>query len=75
MKKIAPQVKFDTEYIQLCRLPFDQLVRFREFINDADLFLVTDSFGTQHECAEYSRYDFWFDTRQQDREEFDYAIF
>jgi hypothetical protein len=75
MKKLTPQLHLDAEYIQLCRLPFDQLMRFRAWMNDRLIFTITDTFGENHQCAPYDMYDFWYDTLMQEKEERDLAIF
>jgi hypothetical protein len=75
MKKITPQIHLDTEYIQLCRLPFDQLIRFREWLNKRCIITITDTFGESHQCVPYAMYDFWHDTLLMENEESDLAIF
>ena len=75
MKKISPQVELDMEYIQLCRLPLDQLQRFKEWTNKLHTFTIKDGFGEMHECVPYDIYDFWFDTLKEEKEESDLAIF
>lgn len=75
MKKLTPQLHLDSEYIQLCRLPFDQLIRFREWMNERLIFTITDSLGEKYQCAPYDMYDFWYDTQMKEKEEIDLAIF
>jgi len=75
MRKISPQFQSGIEYIQLSRLPFEQLNSFRSWICETDRFILTDHEGEKHECAYYDIYDFWFDTFKEEKGEIEFSLF
>jgi len=62
MKKLTPQLQSGIEYIQLSRLPFKQMIAFKDWICETDKFVLTDPYSERQDCVYYDKYEFWFDT-------------
>ena len=75
MRKITPQLQSGIEYIQLSRLPFEQLIPFSSWICETDKFLLPDGEGENHECVYYDIYDFWFDTFKHEDKKYSFSFF
>ena len=61
MKKIAPERLNGLQFIRLSSLPFNQMVRLRDWLGVDDIFSISYQNGTIRNCVKYEGYEFWFD--------------
>lgn len=61
MKKLSPNVYQGNECMLLSRLPNDQMIEFKKWLNIQDILNLRNQFGEIFECVDYEEYDFWFD--------------
>lgn len=61
MKKIHPEQYNGTEFIQLSRLPFDQMIHLKNWLSEYGVFTIQSQNGGSQKCVLYDDYEFWFD--------------
>lgn len=61
MQKASPHIDLGTGYIQLSRLPFNQVIKLRAWLPDTSFITVRDIEGLHEDCIQYSEYEYWFD--------------
>jgi len=61
MEKLSPNMYHGNEFMVLSRLPFDQLIEFKRWLNILDIRNIRNQFGEIFECVDYEEYEFWFD--------------
>jgi hypothetical protein len=75
MQKIRPHNYSGNDYVQLSKLPFNQITPFCTWLSDLDKTVLRDNSGEEHEFVNYELYEFWFDTIRDDEEKPTYSFF
>jgi hypothetical protein len=73
MFKVNPHIDRGTGYVLLSRLPFDQVIKLREFMPQSSFTSIETEKGTLEDALEYSQYEYWFDFHHKSCE-LDYEI-
>ena len=75
MRKIQPVENEGIEYVVLSSLPFEQLITFRDWVGEANVFRISNFHSDSVECVTYELYEFWFDIQKEEADNLDVAFF
>jgi len=62
MIKVYPHINEGTGYIQLSRLPLNQVIKLRNCLSRNSLIKVRKDTMVIEDCIQYSEYEYWFDS-------------
>lgn len=65
MKKVNPHFREGQEFVQVSRLPFNQVKDIRDSFLSSNITGVETSAGFVPDAIEYSQYEYWFDFEYQ----------
>ena len=75
MRKIYPEFYQGKEILKLCRLPIDQAIQFKKWLDPSDIITVVDDNGEHASGVHYTTYEFWFDQYQAENRAPEMALF
>ncbi|MGW8121774.1 hypothetical protein ACV07N_03870 [Roseivirga echinicomitans] len=72
--KVNPHIDLGTGYIQVSKLPFDQILKLREWLPQTSFIRLNLAGQVFEDCIQYSEYEYWFDFQYSGVEEYDFGI-
>lgn len=75
MKKVFPHILQGAGYIQISKLPFNQSLKFRNWISRNSLVKISAGSSIIEDCVQYSEYEYWFDVfDKESKKEYDFGV-
>lgn len=72
--KAHPHIDHGSAYIQISRLPFDQIIKLRNWLPQTSLIRLKTRDQIFDDCIQYSEYEYWFDFQYSANQELEFEI-
>jgi hypothetical protein len=72
--KASPHYDLGTGYVQISKLPFDQVLKLRDWLPQTSIIKLRSLDEDLDDCIQYSEYEYWFDFQFTAEKEFDFGI-
>ncbi|KYG78588.1 hypothetical protein EV198_1471 [Roseivirga ehrenbergii] len=72
--KAQPHIDLGTGYVQVSKLPFDQVFKLREWLPQTSFVKLNLADQILEDCIQYSEYEYWFDFQYSGMNEFEFEI-
>ncbi|PIQ49549.1 MAG: hypothetical protein COW03_04130 [Cytophagales bacterium CG12_big_fil_rev_8_21_14_0_65_40_12] len=72
--KAAPHYDLGTGYVEISKLPFDQVLKLRDWLPHTSFIKLRAQNEELVDCIQYSEYEYWFDFQFSAEKEFDFEI-